>query len=61
MNKKEQRKRQAWTAQTVLEEIDAFGEPIPVFNVRGKTSVQTHIGGVVTILIAIVVLVYATV
>ena len=45
----------------MLEEIDAFREPIPVFNIRGKTSVRTRAGGVLTILIATVVLMYAAV
>ena len=45
----------------MLEEIDAFSEPIPVFNVQGKTSVKTRAGGVVTILIATTVILYAAI
>ena len=59
MRKREQRKRSAWTAQSVLEDIDAFSKPIPVFNIRGKTSVSTWAGGLLTIAIATVVLMFA--
>ena len=59
MRKREQRKRSAWTAQNVLEEIDAFKDPIPTFNIRGKTSVSTKAGGLLTICITTVVLMFA--
>ena len=59
MRKREQKKRSAWTAQSVLEEIDAFSEPIPVFNIRGKTSVSTKAGGFLTICVATVVLMFS--
>ena len=43
----------------MLEEIDAFREPIPVFNIRGKTSVSTRAGGLLTICIFTVVIMFA--
>lgn len=43
----------------VLAEFDAFSEPLPAFNIKGHTSVHTLTGGVMTILLFGVVLVYA--
>ena len=59
MGKSGKRQTYAWTAQSVLEEIDAFSEPIPFFNIRGKTSISTQVGGLLTILIAFVIAMYA--
>ena len=58
IREQDKKKRSAWTAQKVLETVDAFSEPIPVFNVRGKTKVSTGAGGILTLLVAAVVLMY---
>ena len=61
MKKQELRKRSAWKAQNVLEKIDVFSEPIPNFNIRGKTKLTSWPGGFMTICVATIVLMYATV
>ena len=45
----------------VLEHIDGFGLPLPTFNLKGKQMVHTRIGGVCTLLITTIVLLYATI
>ena len=39
--------------------IDLFGAPMPTFNIKGETKVMTVSGGVLTIFIFIVFLIYA--
>ena len=51
----------SWGMHKVLKKIDAFGEPLPSFNIKGKDHVYTLGGGVITMLITIVVLAYAAV
>ena len=45
----------------VLEHIDAFGLPLPTFNLKGRQMVHTRIGGVCTLIIATIVILYASV
>ena len=45
----------------VLPKIDTFGANIPTFNLRGKTQVHTLAGGVLTFVITVIMLVYATI
>ena len=46
---------------SMLEHIDAFGLPLPTFNLKGKQIVHTRIGGVCTLIISIIVILYATI
>ena len=43
----------------VFRRLDIFGQNLPTFILKGKDKVQTRIGGVVSILIGILVLMYA--
>ena len=43
----------------VFRRLDIFGQDLPTFNLKGKDKVLTRIGGVVTIIISITVLMYA--
>ena len=43
----------------IFKNMDAFGESLPTFILKGRKKVQTRIGGVTTILICTVVLMYA--
>ena len=45
----------------LLEHIDAFGEDLPTFNIRGNDKITSTAGGVVTILIAFVVFAFTLV
>jgi len=60
-NDKETRKRQWWTTGAVLESIDGFGEPLPTFNLKGSDKVQTKVGGITTLIIIIVVILFSIV
>ena len=43
----------------VFRSLDIFGENLPTFILKGKDKVQTRAGGVVTIIIFIVILMFA--
>ena len=53
--------RKKWQTGKVLETFDAFGEPVPGFNVKGQNTVTSRTGGMITLLISIVVILYAAV
>ena len=42
----------------MLKKIDIFGAPVPNFNLRGKSHVKTYAGGMVSIVITFVVLIF---
>ena len=58
---KTKRSRHTWAAGQVLERIDSFGETLPVFNIKGKDKINTKTGGLVTLLITGVVLLFAAI
>ena len=37
-----------WHITNILRRLDRFGQPIPAFNMKGKDSIKTVIGGVLT-------------
>ena len=47
--------------QAVFRNIDTFGKPVPMFNLRGQDEIRTSIGGVLTCLIAVLMLFYASI
>ena len=53
-------KKTALDIRSVLERLDTFGKPLPGFNIKGRDKVTTIAGGVSTILISGIVLLYAT-
>ena len=59
--KRHTRKKNNWKSGGLLENIDVFGSPLPQFNIRGQEKVHTRIGGVCTLLITSVVLLFAMV
>ena len=54
-------KRRQWAVGDFLENIDSFGEPLPVFNVKGRDTIQTRCGGLLTLAIILVVVLYGAV
>ena len=44
-----------------MNEFDFFGKPVPTFNIRGKHRVSTTIGGYVSTICMVLVLIYATI
>ena len=48
-------------AHNLFEKMDYFGEPIPNFNIRGRKSMRTQIGGICTVLVAITIIMYTTI
>ena len=44
-----------------FERLDAFGEPLPSFNIKGKTRVHSLTGGLCTLILIFVILSYASV
>lgn len=46
---------------SMLERIDNFGRPMPAFNVKGRTTVHSMTGGILTFMVAIVVLTYGAI
>ena len=59
--RKKAAKKPWWTTSTVLDNMDTFAEPLPMFNLKGKDHAPTHCGGVMTLMIIGVVLIYAIV
>ena len=43
----------------VLKQADAFGRPLPMFNINGKEKVQTWTGGLLTLSIILGTFVFA--
>lgn len=43
-----------------MKSLDIFGVPIPSFNLKGKMTVQTGIGGVVSFFIMLIMVLYAS-
>ena len=41
-----------------IENIDAFGKPMPGFNLRGRSVVNSRTGGVITVFYLCLMLVY---
>ena len=46
-------------ASRVLKSMDLFSEPVPGFNIRGKASLQTSAGGLISMGIFCVILAYS--
>ena len=52
-------KMKSWMTGEVFKTIDVFGESLPTFILKGRDKVQTRTGGVATIVITIIALMYA--
>ena len=48
-----------WHINNVFKQIDSFAKEVPSFNLRGQEKVNTIVGGFVTILILIIIFLYA--
>lgn len=59
MQEKAQEKKSGFGMPRILKELDMFGGPLPTFNIRGKSIVQTHAGGLVSLAILITTLFFA--
>ena len=49
----------SWMTGEVFKNIDVFGESLPTFILKGRDKVTTRTGGVATIMITIIALMYA--
>ena len=52
-------KMKSWMTGEVFKSIDVFGESLPTFILKGRDKVTTRTGGVATIVITIIALMYA--
>ena len=48
-----------WLIQNQLRRIDSFGKELPTFNLKGNTHVNTIYGGIVTLTMYILTLLFA--
>ena len=46
---------------SILESVDAFGTPLPTFNIKGRQAVHTRFGGFCTLIISTIIMLYASV
>ena len=53
--------KRKWFTGSFLQKFDTFGESVPGFNVRGDDEVKTRVGGCCSIIIAALVLLFATI
>ena len=54
-------KRPAWGIANTMRNLDNFGRDTPQFNLRGENQVNTVYGGVVTIMIFALALIYSSI
>ena len=50
--------RRVWTIGQVFKKMDSFGQHLPSFNINGNDTVNSILGGIVTLSILMVVLMY---
>ena len=50
-----------WMAESVFQRLDIFGEALPQFNYRGQDIIRTRAGGVFTVILLSLVLLFASV
>ena len=53
------RKLQSWQLHHLLTSMDVFGRALPTFNLKGRHTVHTMTGGILTCLIGAVIIIYA--
>ena len=61
MRRMQGKKVHSWHLHNVLRSFDIFGKSLPTFNLKGEGTVHTMMGGVVTFIIMVVVIVYASI
>ena len=61
MVKKVAKNRRDFCTYHVIDNFDMFGKPVPAFNIKGKTSVTSRMGGCASLLIIILSLSMAAV
>ena len=47
-------------ARDFLSKFDIFGRPLPAFNIKGRTSVHTMLGGLCTLVVFFVMILYTS-
>ena len=55
------RSRPAWAFGNVMKGLDTFGFDVPTFKMRGKSRIDTLCGGVVSVIIFILVIIYSSI
>ena len=54
------KKSPGWMTGELFRNLDSFGQSLPKFILKGRDKIQSRLGGVVTIIIYIYVLMYAS-
>ena len=52
---------QSWKLHNLLINMDVFGKSLPAFNLKGQPIVHTMTGGIITFVIVVVMLIYASI
>ena len=55
---KEKKGRRSWTTGEVFKRMDSFGEHLPNFNLKGKDSVNSVLGGIFSLALSLVISMY---
>ena len=56
---KEKRNAQSSILRNYMDKIDLFKQPLPGFNIRGRTNVSSIPGGIVSLFMLLILLFYA--
>ena len=52
--------KRAWDARNYVRGLDIFAKDVPAFNINGQSEVKTLLGGILTCVIYVLTLSYAT-
>ena len=52
------KRKTSWKIGSFLERNDLFGEPLPAFNIKGETTVNTVTGGILSVILVVILLAY---
>jgi hypothetical protein len=50
-----------WHIKSVFTGLDGYARKVPAFNIHGDTHVKTAVGGIVTLSIALMLLIYGSI
>ena len=52
--------KSAWRIQSMFRRVDVYGQELPSFNLKGEAHINTMIGGIMTIIILVLTVIYAS-
>ena len=58
---RKKRKLKNWHLNSMVKSIDVFGQPLPMFNLKGTSEVHTMTGGVLSFGIFVVFIIYGSI